>query len=47
MLEIYEKIHYSGVIYNDLKLDNIIIGNFTDKVKNLKQIRLVDFGFAT
>lgn len=47
MLEIYEKIHSSGIIYNDLKLDNIVIGNYSDKEKNLKQIRLIDFGFAT
>ena len=46
ILEIFEKVHASGYTYNDLKLDNILIGdeNFSDK--SLHQIRLIDFGFA-
>ena len=32
ILEIFEKVHASGYTYNDLKLDNILIGdeNFSD-----------------
>ena len=46
MLEIFEKIHYSGFTYNDLKLDNIMIGDQFNSISSLKEIRLVDFGFA-
>ena len=47
MLEIFEKMHYSGYTYNDLKLDNIMIGDQFNSIESLKQIRLIDFGFAT
>jgi serine/threonine protein kinase len=46
MLEILEKIHYSGFTHNDLKLDNIMIGDQFNSITSLKEIRLVDFGFA-
>ena len=46
LLEIFEKIHYSGFTYNDLKLDNIMIGDQFGSINSLKEIRLVDFGFA-
>lgn len=46
ILEIFEKIHYSGFTYNDLKLDNIMIGDQFNSISSLKEIRLVDFGFA-
>ena len=46
MLEILEKIHYSGFTHNDLKLDNIMIGDQFNSISSLKEIRLVDFGFA-
>lgn len=29
MVEIIEKIHLAGYTYNDLKLDNILIGGYT------------------
>lgn len=55
VLEILEQIHAAGYVYNDLKLDNLLIG-FHDQVpgetyedncfKNCT-INLVDFGFAT
>lgn len=35
MLEIFEKIHESGYIYNDLKLDNIVIGDQFDSIQSL------------
>lgn len=55
MLSIFEQIHSQGYIYNDLKLDNLLIGykdklpdkyvetNCFDKV----DISIVDFGFVT
>jgi hypothetical protein len=36
MLEIFEKIHYSGYTYNDLKLDNIMIGDQFNSIESLK-----------
>lgn len=44
LLEIYERVHLAGYTYNDLKLDNILIG--TKDGKSLHEIRLTDFGFA-
>ena len=46
LLEIIEKIHDSGFTYNDLKLDNILIGDQSLKEKSMHKIRLIDFGFA-
>jgi len=46
LLEIIEKIHDAGFTYNDLKLDNILIGDQTFAEKKMHEIRLVDFGFA-
>ena len=46
MVEIIEKIHDAGYTYNDLKLDNILIGGYTQQERQLHEIRLVDFGFA-
>jgi len=41
-----EKIHDSGYTYNDLKLDNILVGDISQKLESMHQIRLIDFGFA-
>jgi serine/threonine protein kinase len=46
LLEIYEKVHMAGYTYNDLKLDNILIGDKKGSSDSLGQVRLVDFGFA-
>ena len=55
LLDILEMIHNTGFIYNDLKLDNILIGygqrlpldcSQGNCFENIK-INLVDFGFAT
>lgn len=46
LLEIIERIHSSGYTYNDLKLDNIIVGDSDFSDHSLHQLRLVDFGFA-
>ena len=42
-------IHEAGYIYNDLKLDNILIGDdmsLPHAVNSLYKIRLIDFGLA-
>ena len=44
LLQIYERIHLAGYTYNDLKLDNILIGR--ESGQKLHEIRLTDFGFA-
>ena len=36
-----------GVVYNDLKLDNILIGDGTSSYASLSQIRMIDFGLIT
>ena len=55
MLDIIEKIHSAGYTYNDLKLDNLLIGfkdrlpsNYTSEnvFENLS-LHLIDYGFAT
>lgn len=57
ILDILEAIHESGLVYNDLKLDNILI-DYGEEVSEFDptatescfkgiSIRLVDFGFAT
>lgn len=57
MLELIELIHDSGLVYNDLKPDNVLI-NFDEKIpeplskighnifKNVK-LNLIDFGLAS
>lgn len=40
-----EQAHSAGYIYNDLKLDNILVGN--SKGKELSHLRLIDYGFAS
>ena len=54
MLGILEKIHEAGLVYNDLKLDNIVIGYKQDlpnyePSKNCFEnisVNLIDFGFT-
>lgn len=55
ILEIFQYIHAAGFTYNDLKLDNLLIGfndtlpnDYTSKsCFNNVQINLVDYGFST
>ena len=55
LLDILETIHSAGYIYNDLKLDNILLGYHQKLPASCTQgncfegteINLVDFGFAT
>jgi serine/threonine protein kinase len=46
LLDIIEMIHNAGYTYNDMKLDNILVGDHTMSEKTMHQIRLIDFGFA-
>lgn len=46
LLEIFERVHDAGFTYNDLKLDNILIGDASQSAFSMHEIRLVDFGFA-
>jgi serine/threonine protein kinase len=39
-------IHNAGYTYNDMKLDNILVGDHTMNNETLHKIRLIDFGFA-
>ena len=42
-------IHDAGYIYNDLKLDNLVVGDapeLSGSSQNLHKIRLIDYGMA-
>lgn len=39
-------IHEAGYVYNDLKLDNLVLGNAPELGPNLQKIRLIDYGLA-
>ena len=47
LIDIFKVIHDYGYTYNDLKLDNVIIGDYKSSPESLHQIKLVDFGLAT
>jgi len=55
IIDIIEKIHAAGYTYNDLKLDNLLIGfkdklskNYTsDNIFENVSLHLIDYGFAT
>ena len=40
-----EKLHSIGYIYNDLKLDNLCVGNA--KERDPESLKLIDFGLCT
>ena len=49
ILDIFKRIHDAGYIYNDLKLDNVLIGDAKELPSyesTLDKIRLIDFGLA-
>lgn len=47
LIDILMVIHDLGYLYNDLKLDNVVIGDHNSSSNSLHQIKLVDFGLAT
>lgn len=47
LIEIIKQIHDIGYVYNDLKLDNILIGDQHSNLNSMHEIKLIDFGFAT
>ena len=49
LTNLLEKFHSLGYVYNDLKPDNICIGNFTaqGQVSEQHKLFLIDFGLAT
>jgi len=46
LIDCLQRIHEAGYTYNDLKLDNILIGDHKNSLSSLHEIRLCDFGFA-
>ena len=47
LLHHLEEIHKIGLVYNDLKLDNILVGDKDSSPNSLSDIRLIDFGLCT
>ena len=47
LIEIIKQIHDLGYVYNDLKLDNILIGDQFSSPESMHEIKLIDFGFAS
>ena len=47
VIQILEKVHQIGLVFNDLKLDNIMVGDSNNSPQSLADIRLIDFGLST
>lgn len=47
ILEILEQVHSTGVVYNDLKLDNILMSDAKKMHESLSDVKLIDFGLCT
>ena len=47
LINIIQVIHEAGYVYNDMKLDNVLIGDHKNKENTKHDIRLIDFGFAS
>lgn len=47
LIQQLEVLHSIGKIYNDLKLENILVGDKDDRPESLSDIRLIDFGLCT
>ena len=46
IIKILEQFHSIGYVYNDLKPENICVGQYGDEA-SLNQLRLIDFGLAS
>lgn len=47
LIELLEKIHKLGKVYNDLKLENILVGDQHSTPASMHEIRIIDFGLVT
>lgn len=47
ILQIFEQLHNLGKIFNDLKLDNIMIGDAVSSPESLSTVKLIDFGLCS
>ena len=47
LVHLLERLHDIGMLYNDLKLDNILIGDHQNSEHSLSRIALIDFGLCT
>ena len=47
MVHLFEHLHNIGKIYNDLKLDNILVGDKDSSPESLSKITLIDFGLCS
>ena len=43
----FEKLHSIGKIYNDLKLDNLVVGDNSSIGNSVSDLYLIDFGLCT
>ena len=46
-MHLFEHFHGIGQIYNDLKLDNILVGDKDSSLQSLSKITLIDFGLCS
>ena len=47
MIDAFERLHSVGMLHNDLKLENILVGDQYSKSHTLGEIKLIDFGLST
>jgi serine/threonine protein kinase len=47
LIEALQILHKAGYVHNDLKLDNILVGDRDSSFKSLSEIKLIDLGFNT
>jgi serine/threonine protein kinase len=46
MINLVEKLHSSGLIYCDIKPDNILTGDFSYDPHKINKTYLIDFGIS-
>ena len=47
LISCIEMLHQTGYVHNDIKLDNIIVGDGSGSEESQNQIRLIDFGLCS